>query len=196
MSKTRGGSGSGYSALFRVGVGPRGANAESGTRWNTNNSAGDFARRFGLSRVYERNYNLIKTLDDPKGALQEVNNNIFRIATQKDQNYQGYLDDLRNLGFGEQESIERADIMIGREIENDLFLLGQRYPYAVGGAAAGGWDPVSAILSESNGGKLRRLPRTFQAIQSSGGLGTGGPVGKKISKKQALKRRLRAKHSK
>lgn len=190
---TRGtGSGVGYESLFKVGVGRRLNDAPSGHRWNANSPGNDFARRFGLARAYERNANLIKVLEKPKQALEEVNQAIYKMSTDSSMKYQGYLNDLRNLGFSDAEAVDRADLMVGREMENDLFLLSQKAPYAVGGAAAGGWDPVQAVLNQNP--EIRALPRTFAAIGSSGGLNTGlGPV-KRITKRKAIKRRLRAKY--
>lgn len=151
----------------------------SGKQWSDITAAPqDFARRFGMARLYERNANLIKTLSDPKGALEQVNNELYSIATTKNAAYRKYLDQFRELGFGEEEAIARADILIGREIENELSLLQLTYPYAVGGAEAGGWDPVSAALMEDK--NARNLPRTFKAIGSSGGLGVQGGARKRV----------------
>jgi hypothetical protein len=178
-----GSDGSGYGSLFTSGTGVK---APSGKKWGkiTDPNQG-FARRFGIARLYERNQNLLEVLDDPKGALQNVNNDLYGMINVKAGQYDNYINEFRALGFGEEEAISRADIMIGRELENELALLQIKRPYATGGAEAGGWDPVSAILGQSN---INRAPRTFKAIESSGGLG--------VSSKKALKRRLRSKYGK
>lgn len=176
-----GSDGAGYGSLFTSGTF---LPAPSGKNWgipaNPNQS---FARRFGIARLYERNQDLIHTLDDPKAALQGVNNDLYSMINKKAGQYDIYINEFRQLGFGEEEAISRADIMIGRELENELALLQIKKPYATGGAEAGGWDPVSAILGQSN---INKGPRTFKAIESSGGLGVSG--------KKALKRRLRTKY--
>lgn len=183
-----GGSGSGYFSLFRV----RDASTPSpgGYQWNFDNRSADFARRFGLARLNERNKNLLDVLDDPSKALNTVNDEIAKIAKDNAGRYQKYLDTFRNLGFGEDECVAKADVMVGRNLETELSLIQIKYPYATGGAEAGGWDPVSAILSQSQ--KARDLPRTFKAVGSSGGLGVKGSG---ISKKQRLKRKFKKRYS-
>lgn len=171
-----GGASPGYASLF---TNSRVLSAPSNKVWSNVDAADqNFARRFGMARLYERNANLIHTLADPKGALEDVNAELYNIAVSKDQTYKKYLDQFRELGFGDEEAIARADILIGREIENELSLLQLRYPYAVGGAEAGGWDPVSAALMEDK--SARNLPRTFKAIGSSGGLGVQGGARRRV----------------
>ena len=147
----------------------------------------DFERRFGLSRVRKRNKNLIKTLLQPEQALSEVDDGLGAIAKTNADRFQDYLNEMRNLGFGEEEAQARADSMIGRNIANDLGLLQLKFPYAVGGAEAGGWDPVSAVLNKS--AAFRQLPNTFKAI-NQGHMGIGDVKG--IGKKK-LKRRYKRK---
>jgi len=188
----RAGGGTAYSSLFAVGAGRKSNLAKPAVNFNVNNAENDFARKFGFGRTLNRNSNLIDVIQNPVSSLQRVNNQIATINEEKSSKYQDYLSDLRALGYSDAEATERADIMIGREIENDLFLLQASEPYAVGGAAAGGWDPVNTVLR--NNRSMRELPNTFNAIGSSGGLGVGGA--KKINKKKNLKRRLRNKYKK
>lgn len=135
--------------------------------------AGDdlgFMRRFGIGRVVERNDNLLRTFKDPHGELAKVNNEIQKIGNGKVQRYKDLQNDLRRLGFGEEEVTARADAMIARELENDLALLQLEYPYALGGAEAGGWDPITAIIRSAPGAE--KLPITFGLAQSTKGFGT------------------------
>jgi hypothetical protein len=143
----------------------------------------DFARRFGLSRVRKRNKNLIKTLLQPEQALTDVDNGLGEIAKRNADKFQDYLGEMRNLGFGEEEAQARADAMIGRDIATDLGLLQLKFPYAVGGAEAGGWDPVSAVLNKN--ASFRQLPNTFKAV-NQGHMGIGDVKG--IRKKKMKKR--------
>lgn len=184
---TRGG-GASYQSLFRAGNGEPSRFAKASLNWDGDSRISDFGRRFGFARAYERNTNLIKVLEKPVDSLKDVNNSIFNINVEKSGRYQNYLSDLRTLGFSDAEATQRADIMIGREIENDLFLLQESQPFAIGGAAAGGWDPVNTILRQDK--SIAGLPTTTKAIA---GLQAGaGP--KRISKKQKLKRRIRKRY--
>lgn len=190
--RSAGGGSSQYASLFRAGAGRASDFARPSRNFNNSNAYDDFARKFGFGRTLNRNDNLIDVIQNPVTSLKRVNNQIGNISIEKAERYQDYLSDLRTLGYSDAEATERADVMIGREIENDLFLLQASEPYAVGGAAAGGWDPVNTVLRENR--SMRELPNNFRAIGSSGGLGVGG--GKKITKKKGLKRRLRAKYKK
>lgn len=155
-----------------------------------NDSARQFARRMGIARMFERNENLLQTLAHPENALREVQTELLGISNEGEVKYAGYLAEFRNLGFGEEEAVARADIMVGRELESRLSLLQIKYPYATGGAEAGGWDPVAAILNQNAGGD--KIRRTFKAIGSSQGLGVG--QGKKA--KRIMKRKYKKKYGK
>lgn len=184
-------SGSGYISLFITPNQSR-ANGLSNKPWNFLNPQSDFARRFGVGRLYERNFNLLKTLKDPSGALEQVNDAILKVSDKLTGEYQEFLNEFRDLGFGDDEAIARADVMIGRRLESELSMLQIKYPYATGGAEAGGWDPITAILQQNE--KARALPRTFQAVQSSGGLGV--KAGQGVSTKQRLKRKFKRRYRK
>ncbi len=188
----RSGNSTGYFKLFTSNVGAQNA-PNDGQPWgNVDKKKATFARRFGLARMHERNANLIKVLEKPVDSLKEVNAELLARSTDKNERYQSYLQDLRNLGFGEDEAVSRADILIGREIENDLALIQLKYPYAVGGSEAGGWDPVSSALY--NNPSTSQLPRTFATINGSRGLGVrGGGVRKG---KRYYKRKFQAKYGK
>lgn len=157
---------------------PNGGISPGGTSWFGGPGAGiagdagtaEFKRRFGLARLYERNKNLLDVINNPAQALGTVNNQIQVMADKKAVQYNTYVNEFRALGFGEQEAIARADIMIGRELESELSLLQIKYPYATGGAEAGGWDPVSAVLGGTSVGQ--NIPKSYAAIKMSGGLGT------------------------
>lgn len=125
----------------------------------------EFSRRFGIERVQQKNANLIKTLTNPKQALDDVNAKLTTISNKNAGRFQDYLKEIVNLGFSIEEAQARADAMIGRNIANDLALLQLEMPYAVGGAEAGGWDPVSAVLNKN--ADFRQLPNTFKAINQS-----------------------------
>ncbi len=159
--------------------------------WGADDKVSDFGRRFGVARLLERNQNLIKVLGQPEQALQGVQDKLYKITKKKSARYQEVLAEFRNLGFSEEESISRADSMIGREMETDLALLQVQEPYALGGAAAGGWDPVSGMLRANP--VARDAPRTFAAIGSSGGLGVSGKGGKEGKVPLNEKKRLRKK---
>lgn len=165
----RGGQQPGYGGLWTPPGGENLSAPNSGRLFGTANEDYAFMRRTGIARVYERNSNLIKTLEDPTQALKDVNQQIFNIGNDKVQKYKKYQNQLRRLGFGEEEATARADALIARELENELSLLQLEYPYAVGGEEAGGWDPISAVLRDNN--QLRHLPQTFGVIKGTKGLG-------------------------
>jgi hypothetical protein len=146
-----------------------------------------------MARLYERNDNLIQTLTDPKLALENVQTDLYNLTGEMGNKYNKLLNEFRDLGFSEDECTARADVMIGREMETALAVMQIKNPYAMGGAEAGGWDPVSGLLRANP--IAQNAPRTFAAIQQSGGLGlapgAGGGGGGKISK--AEKKRLRKK---
>jgi hypothetical protein len=125
----------------------------------------DFARRYGIARLYNRNRNLLKVLSDPTAALTAVNEELGKVAQKGTTHYRKYLDEFRKLGFGEEEAQARADVMIGRDLENSISLMQLRNPYAMGGAEAGGWDPVSAALMHNP--DMQRFPRTMRAINTT-----------------------------
>lgn len=181
---------SGYSSLF-TNLGPT-----QGTRvkaWATNDPEMSFARKFGFARLIERQDNLVSTLTKPQEALNKVGTDLEALYTEKAGRYQKILYDFKNLGFSEEESIARADALIGREIQTDLALIQIKNPYAVGGAEAGGWDPLSALMKANP--LAQDVPRTFAAIQSSNHLGLGGGVNKgdKRRLKRKMKRRMKRK---
>lgn len=177
----------GYSSLFTR----YSQNTGSGTKkhWANGNENADFARRFGIGRLYQRNANLIDTLVAPEKALTKVNEALYKLGNSKADRYIDFINEYREQGFPEEEAIARADMLISRELENDLAMMQVKYPYALGGAAAGGWDPVSALLQDSNIGKA---PRTFKAIQSSAGLGVASGQGiSKGEKKRLIRKGMR-----
>lgn len=177
----RSGNSTGYYKLFESNAGQSPAPNDQVSWGNVRDAQSSFGRRFGLARMHERNANLIKVLEEPVQALKDVNDELLRRTLDKNAKYQEFLQQLRNLGFGEDEAVARADILIGREIENDLALIQLKYPYAVGGSEAGGWDPVSSALY--NNPSTSQVPRTFAAINGSSGLGVkGGGVMKKGKK--------------
>lgn len=165
--------------------------------WGTDGITSAFARKAGTARLLERNANLIKVLKDPAGALEEVQTEIFDMTKKRAERYQTLLYEFKNLGFSEEEATARADVMIGREMETDLALLQIKKPYAVGGAAAGGWDPVSGML-RGNPTAIKAGP-AFAAIAQTGmGVrGGGGRIEKseKLRLKKKWKRRRRAKRA-
>ena len=174
----------GYNSLFHAYQ----DKTASGTnkKWGVDDRDAHFARRFGIARLFQRNNNLIDTLASPKTALETVNNALYSIGTTKAERYQQFINDYRVEGFPEEEAVARADMLISRELENDLAMLQVKYPYALGGAAAGGWDPVSALLQDSD---INKGPRTFKAIQSSAGLGVRSGQGISKSEKKRLIRK-------
>lgn len=174
----------GYKSLFTSYSGT--AAEGTGKHWAIKDRNADFARRFGIGRLYQRNANLIDTLVSPEKALTKVNEALYKLGTTKADRYIQFINEYREQGFPEEEAVARADMLISRELENDLSMMQVKYPYALGGAAAGGWDPVSALLQDSNIGKA---PRTFKAIQSSAGLGVAGGQGIGKSEKQRLIRK-------
>lgn len=186
----RSGNNAGYYKLFTSNVGSSAA-PNDGEHWgDVDRPESSFARRFGLARMHERNANLIKVLETPVDSLKEVNEELLAKSIDKNKRYQKYLQQLRDLGLGEDEAVARADILIGREIENDLALIQLKYPYAVGGSEAGGWDPVSSALY--NNPSTSQLPRTFATINGSSGLGVrGGGVRKG---RKYYKRKFKAKY--
>lgn len=172
-----------------------GAWSDSGP--NNGRDESDFARRFGIARLYNRNKNLLQVLENPTQALTDVNEDIAKVAKKGTDKYQEYLQEFRGLGFGEEEAQARADIMIGRDLENEIALLQLKAPYAVGGAEAGGWDPVSAALAQNPGFGQNGISRTMRAINSTH-LGVGeikgrGRIGKgeKLRLKKKFKRKRR-----
>lgn len=156
-----------------------------------------FNRRFGVARLFERNRNLLEVLNNPSAALSTVNNELVRKGTNLSVKYNERLKEFRKLGFGEEEAIARADIMTGRELENEVSLMQLQYPYAMGGAAAGGWDPVQAILMGTSGGGYnptlgQKFQRGMQAINSGGIMGNDKLKAKfKRKFKRRYKRRAR-----
>jgi len=155
--------------------------------WDEDKPETAFGRRFGFARLYERNNNLIETLTSPATALTNVNEALVKKLQDKAQTYQRYLSEYRSLGFPEEECVARADMLIGREVENELSLMQVKYPYALGGAAAGGWDPVTHLLQNSSIGEA---PRTFKAISSTGGMGIGRGLGPSRAISKDEKKRL------
>lgn len=189
----RGGAGApGYASLFTSGV-VDSSETNTNRAWAFDAPETDFARRFGTARLLERNANLIKVLDDPKGALQEVQKEILSINNKRANRYGEILYEFKNLGFSEEEAVARADVMISREMETDLALLQIKKPYAVGGAAAGGWDPVNGML-RANPVAAHAGP-TFAAIQQTGmGVSKGGiSKGEKARLKKKFKRQRKKK---
>lgn len=165
-------------------------NSETGIPWGTDGGEQQFSRRFGIARLYQRNHNLIQTLTAPSNALDTVNKELRNLGKEKNSRYVKFINDYRREGFPEEEAVARADMLISRELENDLSMMQVKYPYALGGAAAGGWDPVSALLQDSEIGKA---PRTFKAIAASGGLGiSGGGISKGEKKRLIAKGKRRA----
>lgn len=167
------------------------------SQWAANDVESDFARRFGTARLLERNANLIQVLGDPQAALEDVQSEIANITKKRAARYQDLLYEFKNLGFSEEESTARADVMIGREMETDLALLQIKKPYAVGGAAAGGWDPVNGMLranpvAERAGPAFAAIAQTGMGVKRGGG---GGGIAKseKLRLKKKWKRRRRAK---
>ncbi len=156
-----------------------------GKNYAEKNMNQDFLRRFGFARIYERNQNLITTATKPTEALNEVNDAIYENGNDKAKRYQHFLTQYRVLGFPDEEAIARADMLIAREIENDLSLMQVKYPYALGGAAAGGWDPITHLLKDSD---IREAPNTFAAIQRSNGLGVGSKGISKGEKKRLIRK--------
>lgn len=178
----------GYKRLFTTFI--SNPNSETGEAWASDGGAQQFSRRFGIARLYQRNHNLINTLTSPKTALTTVNEELKRLGADKNARYVRFINEYRREGFPEEEAVARADMLISRELENDLSMMQVKYPYALGGAAAGGWDPVSALLQDSDIGKA---PRTFKAISSSAGLGvSGGGISKKEKKRLIAKGKRRA----
>lgn len=171
----------GYKTLFTTFNGN--PNSETGIAWADTSGQSQFNRRFGIARLFQRNTNLITTLTSPKTALETVNDELRRIGNEKAKRYVKFINDYRREGFPEEEAVARADMLISRELENDLSMMQVKYPYALGGAAAGGWDPVSALLQDSDIGKA---PRTFKAIQTSAGLGVRAGSGITKSEKKRL----------
>jgi hypothetical protein len=163
---------------------------DNGIKWADDQPDTDFARRFGIARLLERNQNLIKVLRHPEQALQDVQQKLEDISFKKSYRYGDILYQFKNLGFGEEEAIARADALISRELETDLALLQVQEPYALGGAAAGGWDPVSGMLRANP--VARDAGMTFSAIGSSGGLGVA-PRANGIADKKRLKKKFKRK---
>lgn len=176
----------GYRSLFTAISDDPSHEGAGAKTWGQEDPNQEFARRFGIARLYQRNENLITTLVNPSAALGGVNAALYKLGTDKADRYKTFLKEYRMQGFPEEEAVARADMLISRELENDLAMMQVKYPYALGGAAAGGWDPVSALLKDSN---IRMGPNTFKAIQSSGGLGVGAGQGIGKSEKQRLIRK-------
>lgn len=184
----RGGAGApGYASLFTSGVADS-TQTNTNRLWAIDSPNTDFARRFGTARLLERNANLIKVLDDPKGALEEVQREILDINNKRANRYGEILYQFKNLGFSEEEAVARADVMISREMETDLALLQIKKPYAVGGAAAGGWDPVNGML-RANPVAAQAGP-TFAAIQQTG-MGVSGKGGISKGEKARLRKKFK-----
>jgi hypothetical protein len=159
------------------------------TEWAKDTPDMSFSRRFGIARLQERNENLIKVLTDPQGALTKVQREIGDVASKKATRYGELLYEFKNQGFSEEEAVARADVLIGRELETDLALMQIKNPYTLGGAEAGGWDPVTAILRANP--IAQAAPATFAAISSSGGLGVGKKGGIEKSEKMRLKKKFK-----
>lgn len=184
-----------YPDLFRT-IGGSGR-SEAGVYYGRNEGAeNSFNRRYGIARLYERNNNLLEVLRDPPSALQKVNTELLQQGTNLAGRYEERLREFRKLGFGEEESIARADIMTGRELENEVSLMQLKYPYAMGGAAAGGWDPVQAILMGSSGGVYnpsvgQKFQQANKALSSNDMYGGAKKKKLKAKFKRKFKRRYR-----
>lgn len=195
----RGGGGAvGYRSLF---VDPNlidAGDTNTFRAWATENPEFDFARRFGTARLLERNQNLIDVLSDPKSALEQVNTDIKKINDERAKRYTEILYEFKNLGFSEEESTARADVMISREMETDLALLQIRRPYAVGGAAAGGWDPVNGMLranpvAAQAGPTFAAIGQTGMGVSRKGGISKGEKARLKKKFKRQRKKKKAAK---
>jgi hypothetical protein len=153
------------------------------------------ARKFGLARLYERNKDLLNMLNDPHQALNTVNNEMIGLKNTLSATYQNRMAEFRRLGLGDEEAIARADIMTGRELENDVSLMMLKHPYSMGGSAAGGWDPISALLMSGHGAGVfqpsqgQKFARGMASVDATGGLGLKKKISKKFKRK--FKRKFR-----
>lgn len=105
----------------------------------------NFANRWGLTRYAQNANNLALALSDPAEQLREVNKHLGTISEKLNVNYSNYVGTLRKLYLPEEEVFARADAYIKPLLVNELELLKMQYPYAVGNAAGGQFNPLEGI---------------------------------------------------
>ena len=113
--------------------------------WDLTSAPAEFARRFGLSRLGLQTKDLALALTDPATQLKTVLKAYEDMTTGLTLQYQNLVAQLKNLNLPDEEVVYRADAYIKPQIATAMELLRLQYPYAVGGAAGGGLNPIEGL---------------------------------------------------
>ncbi len=152
------------------------------TQWDLTSAQAEFARRFGLSRLGLQTKDLALALTDPATQLKTVLKAYETMTTGLTGQYQDLVAQLKNLNLPDEEVVYRADAYIKPQIAAAMELLRLQYPYAVGGAAGGGLNPIEGLAhgigsAEAVPGvkqfqNVRDLKRALKAAKAARAAGT------------------------
>ena len=109
-----------------------------------------FANRFGLSAYASNANQLAVALSNPAKQLEQVNSSLNVITDKLSEVYEAYVQSLRKHYVPEEVIFAKADAYIRPQLAAELEILKMNYPFAVGNAAGGSFNPIIG-LAEGRG---------------------------------------------
>jgi hypothetical protein len=126
---------------------PFGKATVGGAVFDSNTAAGDFSRRYGFARLGQQTNDLATSLRDPAHQLDVVNQEYANIVASLTTRFADIGIKLRELNLSDEEILFRTDAYIKPQIATEMELLRLKYPFAVGGAAGGSFNPLAGLAS-------------------------------------------------